>query len=43
MKNLRSEITVGQGEFNQHSVHILAETVVNHMLEEDVKYYPSLR
>ena len=42
IKTMRNE-HASQSEYPQHSIHILQETVINHMLEEDFKFFPFLR
>jgi len=42
LKSLRSE-HVELGEYPQHAIHILEETIITHVLEEDIKYFPYLQ
>jgi diguanylate cyclase (GGDEF)-like protein/hemerythrin-like metal-binding protein len=41
LKSLRSE-HVEYGKYPQHAIHILEETIITHILEEDTKFFPLL-
>jgi hemerythrin-like metal-binding protein len=41
-KTMRNEHAMSK-TYSQHSIHVLQETVINHMLDEDLKFFPLLK